>query len=77
LPASVLNFAALSLRSREARAFPLQAVPREDAMMPGLSVLRWSPFDFWRATPRELVAAWEGLRRDLRRLLAAFPDGEG
>jgi uncharacterized phage protein (TIGR02216 family) len=51
----------------------------------GLGILRWTPKDFWRATPRELVAAWEGLNggrpmepargRDLRRLMAAFPDG--
>jgi len=53
-------------------------------MMLGLSVLRWSPDQFWRATPRELFAAWEGLsggrrmepaaRGDLRRLMEAFPD---
>jgi uncharacterized phage protein (TIGR02216 family) len=53
-------------------------------MMLGLSVLRWSPSAFWRATPRELIAAWEGLSggrgpepalgRDLERLMAAFPD---
>ena len=52
----------------------------------GLSILRWSPESFWRATPRELIAAWEGLqggRRnepmlsgDLRRLMEAFPDSE-
>jgi uncharacterized phage protein (TIGR02216 family) len=61
-----------------------QAFPWEDVMMVGLSVLRWCPTEFWRATPRELVAAWEGLsggRRlepavghDLRRLMEAFPD---
>jgi uncharacterized phage protein (TIGR02216 family) len=61
-----------------------QAFPWEDAMMLGLSVLRWSPDQFWRTTPRELLAAWEGLsggRRmepavtsDLRRMLEAFPD---
>lgn len=54
-------------------------------MMLGLGVLRWSPKEFWRATPRELIAAWDGLNggrpvspaieRDLRRLMAAFPDG--
>ncbi|HZW46328.1 MAG TPA: rcc01693 family protein [Microvirga sp.] len=59
--------------------------PWDDAMMLGLSVLRWSPDQFWRATPRELFAAWEGLsggrrmepaaRSDLRRLMEAFPDG--
>jgi uncharacterized phage protein (TIGR02216 family) len=53
--------------------------------MLGLSLLRWSPQDFWRATPRELIAAWEGLygeRKmepalscDFKRLMEAFPDG--
>jgi uncharacterized phage protein (TIGR02216 family) len=53
-------------------------------MMLGLGVLRWSPDQFWCATPRELMAAWEGLNggratepamsRDLRRLMEAFPD---
>jgi uncharacterized phage protein (TIGR02216 family) len=50
----------------------------------GLSVLRWSPHEFWRATPRELIAAAEGLRggpavaapsaRDLAALMREFPD---
>jgi len=54
--------------------------------MLGLSVLRWSPDQFWRATPRELLAAWEGLSggrgtepvvsRDLRRMMEAFPDSQ-
>ncbi len=49
-----------------------------------LGILRWSPAAFWRATPRELVAAWEGAsglvphvpadRADLARLMTAFPD---
>jgi uncharacterized phage protein (TIGR02216 family) len=49
-----------------------------------LGILRWSPQDFWRATPRELMAAgqrWHGGRRvepalsgDLRRLMKVFPD---
>jgi len=53
-------------------------------MMLALSVLRWSPDQFWRATPRELFMAWEGLSggrrtepavsRDVRRMMAAFPD---
>jgi uncharacterized phage protein (TIGR02216 family) len=52
--------------------------------MLGLSILRWSPEIFWRATPRELLAAWNGLSGgrmiepalsgDLRRLMEAFPD---
>jgi uncharacterized phage protein (TIGR02216 family) len=66
------------------QAFPSRAFPWDDAMMLGLSVLRWSPSNFWRASPRELIAAWEGLSGgrepepalggDLRRLMAAFPD---
>jgi uncharacterized phage protein (TIGR02216 family) len=51
----------------------------------GFAVLRWSPETFWRATPREIAAAVEGLtggrapeparREDLGRLMEAFPDG--
>ena len=54
-------------------------------MMLCLGILRWSPHEFWRATPRELIAAWDGLNggrppepavaRDLARLMRAFPDG--
>lgn len=64
-----------------------QAFPWEDAMMLAFSVLRWSPDQFWRATPRELLAAWEGLSggrhtgpavsEDLRRMMEAFPDRGG
>jgi uncharacterized phage protein (TIGR02216 family) len=63
------------------------AFPWEEAMALGLGVLRWSPQSFWRATPRELIAAYEGLsggaggrivepasRADLARLMALFPD---
>jgi uncharacterized phage protein (TIGR02216 family) len=49
-----------------------------------LGVLRWSPQDFWHATPRELIAAADGLRggppvaapsaRDLAALMRAYPD---
>ena len=48
-----------------------------------LGVLRWSPQEFWRATPRELAAAATGLRGppveapsadDLAALMRAFPD---
>lgn len=52
--------------------------------MLGLGVLRWSPQDLWRATPRELLTAWEGLQGgrksepalsgDLRQLMESFPD---
>jgi uncharacterized phage protein (TIGR02216 family) len=64
-------------RAAEPRPFPW-----EDAMMLGLGVLRWSSDQFWRATPRELVAAWNGLQggrriepamsRDLRQMMQAF-----
>jgi uncharacterized phage protein (TIGR02216 family) len=50
----------------------------------GLSVLRWSPEEFWRATPRELIAAATGLRggppaaapsaQELAALMRTFPD---
>ena len=61
------------------------AFPWDEAMSLALGVLRWSPREFWRATPRELIAALQGLRgrrasdparrSDLARLMAAFPDG--
>ena len=50
----------------------------------GLGVLRWSPDAFWGASPRELIAAANGLRGgapvtsterdDLARLMRMFPD---
>jgi uncharacterized phage protein (TIGR02216 family) len=50
----------------------------------GLSILRWNPDTFWRASPRELMAAGQGLyggrsvepalSGDLRQLMEAFPD---
>lgn len=71
-------------QARPWQARPWQAFPWDDAMRLAFGVLRWSPDQVWRATPRELVAAWEGLgggRRpepalgaDLRRMMAAFPD---
>ena len=58
--------------------------PWDEAMAFGLGCLRWSPQEFWRATPRELAAAAQGLRggapvaapsaRDLAALMQAFPD---
>ena len=60
--------------------------PWEEAMAAALGVLRWSPRDFWSATPRELAAALstsrprapEPLSADgLARLLRAFPDKPG
>lgn len=53
-------------------------------MMLGLGVLRWSHDQFWSTTPRELMAAWDGLNggrrmepamsHDLRRMMETFPD---
>lgn len=53
----------------------------------GLGVLRLSPEAFWRATPREIAAAADGLTRrhaapkplaraELAALIARFPDEE-
>jgi uncharacterized phage protein (TIGR02216 family) len=66
------------------RAAGPQPFPWEDALMLGLGVLRWSSDQFWRTTPRELMAAWNGLHggkriepatsRDLRRMMETFPD---
>jgi uncharacterized phage protein (TIGR02216 family) len=63
----------------------VSAFPWEDAQALALGVLRWPPEAFWRATPRELMAALEGLTgrsavapaaaADLQRLMRAFPDG--
>jgi uncharacterized phage protein (TIGR02216 family) len=49
-----------------------------------LGTLRLSPEEFWRATPRELIAAADGLRggpplaapdaSELAALMRAFPD---
>lgn len=60
------------------------AFPWDDVMALGLSVLRWDPSEFWRATPREVMAAIDRLRggresepaggSDLRRLMEAYPD---
>ena len=56
----------------------------DEAMAFGFGCLRWSPQEFWRATPRELAAAAQGVRggapvaapsaRDLAALMQAFPD---
>ena len=61
-----------------------RAFPWEDAMALCLGVLRWSPEAFWRATPKEVAAALNGLaprgaaapmrRGDLERLMRDFPD---
>ncbi len=61
-----------------------RAFPWEEAMAFCLGVLRWSPDAFWRATPRELIAAMQGPEQrgapatadDLQRLMQAFPDTE-
>lgn len=58
--------------------------PWDEAMALGLGTLRWSPDQFWRASPRELMAAAGALggppapeparTSDLLRLMGAFPD---
>ena len=57
--------------------------PWDEAMAFALSFLRWPPETFWRATPRELLAALGGTARsgaapltgrDLAHLMHAFPD---
>jgi uncharacterized phage protein (TIGR02216 family) len=57
--------------------------PWDRALAVGLGVLRLSPEQFWRMTPRELAAALRGLygepaapldRAALDALLARFPD---
>ena len=63
----------------------MSVFPWDEALSLALGVLRWRPGDFWRAPPRELCAALEGVRGgrspeparrgDLERLMAAFPDG--
>ena len=63
----------------------MSVFPWDEVLGLALGVLRWSPGDVWRATPRELIAALEGLRGgrapeparrdDLARLMAANPDG--
>jgi uncharacterized phage protein (TIGR02216 family) len=61
-----------------------QAFPWEDVMHLGLGILRWSPTEFWNATPREVMAVFDpsidrsagapALRSDLARLMKCFPD---
>lgn len=66
----------------------VQPFPWDYAMRIALGRLRWTPDAFWRATPRELARAIEGLtgfsahaapldRRALGGLMARFPDGAG
>lgn len=59
------------------------AFPWDDVMAVGLTVLRLSPADLWRTTPREFAAAlrpFPGLggdaprRGELERLMQRFPD---
>jgi uncharacterized phage protein (TIGR02216 family) len=58
--------------------------PWEQALAIGLGVLRLSPEEFWRMTPREFSAALRGLygetiqplaREKLDQLMQRFPDG--
>ena len=47
----------------------------------GLGVLRLPPSEFWRATPREIAAAFGSGRSSMARgefeaMMARYPDGE-
>ncbi|MCB8820053.1 phage tail assembly chaperone [Microvirga rosea] len=60
------------------------AFPWDEVMRFCLGILRWSPAEFWRSTPREVAAAFEAftggrgaapaLGTDLARLMDRFPD---
>jgi len=57
--------------------------PWKDAIGFGLGILRLSPPDFWRMTPRELAYAIEAItgkgapldRARVQHLMARYPDG--
>ncbi len=55
--------------------------PWADAMRLGFGVLKLSSKEFWGLTPRELAAAFGGVRTgapdrgELGRLMEKFPDG--
>jgi uncharacterized phage protein (TIGR02216 family) len=63
-----------------------RAFPWDEVMAFGLGVLRLNPEAFWRMTPREFCAAYEGVNGKappgpldhaaLAALMSAFPDGE-
>ncbi len=64
---------------------PPAGFPWNDAMGAGLGLLRLSPREFWRMTPRELAAAVKALlgpagepftRRALETLMQRFPDSK-
>jgi uncharacterized phage protein (TIGR02216 family) len=62
---------------------PLSPFPWDEAIGFGLGVLKLSPDEFWRMTPRELALAAKALnpqpgalgRTDLTQLMKRFPDG--
>jgi uncharacterized phage protein (TIGR02216 family) len=61
----------------------MQPFPWDEAIGFGLGVLKLSPDEFWRMTPRELALAVKALnphpgalgRADLTQLMKRFPDG--
>jgi uncharacterized phage protein (TIGR02216 family) len=65
----------------------MQPFPWDEAIGFGLGVLKLSPDEFWRMTPRELALAAQGLkfalnprggglnRADFAQLMQRFPDG--
>ena len=60
----------------------MQPFPWDEAIGFGLGVLKLSPDEFWRMTPRELALAAKALnphgalgRADLTQLMKRFPDG--
>ena len=61
----------------------MQPFPWDEAIGFGLGVLKLSPDQFWRMTPRELALAAKALnphggvpsRADVAQLMQRFPDG--
>ncbi len=70
------------MKAGEAASFPW-----DDVLAFCLGRLRWSPGDFWNATPREIAAAFRGAPGmieapcpslgELEKLMRRFPDDPG